>query len=350
MSSVKDYAAEIRRGYTTAMNRLQKKYDSLVGALDEEYDSRNREISRNTLNSKNSASANHKLGLANAQRRLLEKGLESSGESVNTEIRSNIAKNNDFALLDAEAEHAREQNALSRAREKSKLISSRLEEESALEESMNKALREQYNLDREYEADRADAEEDKRRWESESAEDKRRWESESAEDKRRWESETAEDKRRWESESSEDKRRWETETANDKAEAEEKARLERDKLNAEIADNYAKNSLAERELEADEEQRLYENSVTERKLISEGVGGGGNTASASAKDTGVYPEYDAHTLVDTIFKYHNSKNYRDKRDRYAAIEKAIYKILNDTTLSRSYKVQVRVYATAMGYI
>ena len=328
MSSVKDYAAEIRRGYTTAMNRLQKKYDSLVGALDEEYDSRNREISRNTLTSKNSASANHKLGLANAQRRLLEKGLESSGESVNTEIRSNIAKNNDFALLDAEAEHAREQNALSRAREKSKLISSRLEEESALEESMNKALREQYNLDREYEADRADAEEDKRRWESETAEDKRRWESESAEDKRRWE----------------------TETANDKAEAEEKARLERDKLNAEIADNYAKNSLAERELEADEEQRLYENSVTERKLISEGVGGGGNSSSASAKDTGVYPEYDAHTLVDTIYKYHNSKNYRDKKDRYAAIEKAIYKILNDTTLSRSYKVQVRVYATAMGYI
>ncbi len=339
MSSVKDYASEIKRGYNTAMSRLQRKYDALVGALDEEYDTRDREISRNTLNSKNLASANHRLGLANAQRRLLDKGLKASGESINTEIRSNLARSSEFATLDAEAEHAREQNALSRAKEKSKLIASRLEEEGALEESMNKALREQYNLDREYEADRADAEEDKRRWETETAEDKRRWESESAEDKRRWETESAEDKRRWESE-----------TANDKAEAEAKAKLERDKLNADIADNYYKNSLAEREFEAEEEQRLFENSVTEKKLLSEGVSVGGKTNTAVSKDTGVYPEYDAHTLVDTIYKYHNSKNYRDKKDRYAAIEKAIYKILNDTTLSRSYKVQVRVYATAMGYI
>ena len=330
MSDVKSYAKQITHGYTSALKRLQNKYDALTGALDEEYLARNREINRNNINSKNSVSANYKTSLANAQKNLLDRGLEKSGESVNTEIRSNLSKNNAFATLDAEAESARQANALSRSQEKSRLIAARLDEEAALEDSMNRALREQFNADREYEADRADA----------------------AEDKRRWEAETAEDTRRWEAENAEDNHRWRTENAQKAAETEHKMALEDKEFAADEEQRGFENWLEQIKFAADEEQRAFENAVTssEKNVSTDSdgksvVGGAKNTSDKQK----VVPEYTAHQLVNKIFEYYDEKIYDyDRRD--GVIKKVIYQILNDTTLDPGYKTQVRVYASALGYI
>ena len=315
MSDVKDYAKQITKGYTSAMTRLQKKYDAMMGALDEEYHARNREINRENVNSKNSASANYKTSLANAQKNLLDRGLASSGESVNTEIRSNLSKNQAFATLDAQAQKAREDNALSRSQEKSRLISARLDEEAALEDSMNRALREQYNADREYEADRADAEEDKRRWEAETTEDKRRWE--------------AENERK-------------------NTESEHKISLDEKKFDADEAQREFDNWYKELKFNADEEQRAFENSVKISEGGSNGEGGSQDSKKISEKQK-VIPEYDAHVFVNKIFEFYDERIYSwEKRD--GLVKQAIYKVLNDTTLDPAYKTQVRVYASALGYI
>jgi len=330
MSDVKGYAKQITKGYTSALSRLQKKYDALIGALDEEYLARGREINQNNINSKNSASASYKTSLANAQKNLLDRGLERSGESVNTEIRSNLSKNQAFAALDAEAERARTENALSRSKEKSRLIAARLDEEAALEDSMNRALREQYNADREYEADRDDA----------------------AEDKRRWEAETAEDKRRWEAETAESSHRWKTENAQKAAEAERKRELEEKEFAADEAQRAFDNWYRQIKFEADEEQRAFENAVTssEKNVTTDK---NGNTVAGSDKKSTergkVVPEYDAHVFVNKIYEFYDEKIYSwDMRD--GLVKQAIYQVLNDTTLDPAYKTQVRVYASALGYI
>lgn len=330
MSGVKDYAKQITKGYTSALTRLQKKYDALSGALDEEYLARDREIRRENVNSKNSASANYKTSLANAQKNLLDRGLAGSGESVNTEIRSNLSKNQAFAALDGEAEKARTENALSRSREKSKLISARLDEEAALEADMNRALREQYNADREYEADCADA----------------------AEDARRWEAETAEDKRRWEAETAESSHRWKTENAQKVADAEQKREFQEKEFAADEAQRAFDNWYRQIKFEADEEQRAFENSVTASEKNVETDKDGNTVVKGDKSNTTrekVVPEYDADELVNKIFEYYDEEIY-DWKTRNGLIKKSIYKILNDTTLDPAYKTQVRVYASAMGYI
>ena len=328
MSDVKGYAKQITKGYTSALARLKNKYDALTGALDEEYLARDREIKRDNINSKNAASANYKTSLANAQKNLLDRGLSASGESVNTEIRSNLSKNQAFATLDAEAEKAREANALSRSQEKSRLISARLDEEAALEDSMNRALREQYNTDREYEADRADA----------------------AEDTRRWEAETAEDKQRWEAETAEDKRRWEEENKRKAAESEHKISIDEKKFEADEAQREFDNWYKQLKFEADENQRAFENSVTiSEKNVETDKDGNTIVKGKTTEKQKVVPEYDAHVFVNKIFEFYDERfsNY-DTRD--GLVEKAIYQVLNDTTLDPAYKTQVRVYASALGYI
>lgn len=312
MSDVKSYAKQITQGYTSALKRLEKKYDALTGAIDEEYLARNREINQNNVKSKNAASANYKTSLANAQKNLLDRGLEKSGESVNTEIRSNLSKNSAFAALDAEAESARQANALSRSQEKSRLISSRLEEEADLEDSMNRALREQYNLDREYEADRADA---------------------------------AEDSRRWEAEAAEDNHRWRTENAQSAAKTEHDMKMDEMEFAAEQVQRAFENSMDEREFAADEAQRAFENAVQSGNSTANNSYGTVSTKGVAQK---VSPEYTAQEFVNKIYKHYDQ--IYSINDRNKAVEKAIYQVLNDTTLDPTYKVQVRVYATALGYI
>ncbi len=294
MSDVKGYAKQITKGYTSALSRLQKKYDALIGALDEEYLARGREINQNNINSKNSASASYKTSLANAQKNLLDRGLERSGESVNTEIRSNLSKNQAFAALDAEAERARTENALSRSQEKSRLIAARLDEEA----------------------------------------------------------ETAEDKRRWEAETAESSHRWKTENAQKAAEAERKRELEEKEFAADEAQRAFDNWYRQIKFTADEEQRAFENAVTssEKNVTTDK---NGNTVAGSDKKSTergkVVPEYDAHVFVNKIYEFYDEKIYSwDMRD--GLVKQAIYQVLNDTTLDPAYKTQVRVYASALGYI
>jgi hypothetical protein len=204
--------------------------------------------------------------------------------------------------------------------------------ENELYSKIGEALREQANLDREYEADRADA--------------------------------------------AEDTRRWEAENALKVAESEDKRELERHKAQMSDAQQSFENALAKKKLRLETEQAEFDNSMSEKRLAldekkhaldvskaySDSDSGKSTTSSTSSSSSGsgktgtstvrsgVTPEYDADDLVEKIYDMYSGREYYRDSDMYADIEKAIYQILNDTTLDPTYKVQVRVYASAMGYI
>ena len=312
MSNVKSYASLIEKGYASALNRIQKKYDVEKGYLDEQYLARARQINKETRDAKNSASAGHEIGLQNVRDELLSKGLSRSGESVNAVIRSNLAKNSDYTRLDAEATRAHTENALSRSRELGNLISKRLDSEAALEDSMQKAVR------------------DEERY----ADEMRLKEESNAEDKRRWEAEQS----LKEASLKDDRERWD-------------------------AENARKNFESDRKFLADEKQRSIENTreaeklaISKEKNSSDDSSTGNNKISAETKSevpsqTGGYvPDYSADELVNDIFKSMQREYFPSERARSAAIERSIYQVLNDTSLAPSFKAEVRVYASALGYI
>ena len=327
MSSLKNYAVMLKNGYESAINRIRKKFDVDKGYLDEEYLARGREMNRETRDAKNPVSAEPKIGLSNVRDELLSKGLSESGESVNATIRSNLARNSDFARLDAEATRAHTENALSRSEALAKLISRKLDSEAALESEMLNAAREDARFEEELRLKEEAAAEDKARWE---AEEKRK-DDEAAEDRARWE---AEEKAK-EDASKDEKERWEKEFLRDVYES-------------------------DREFEASEEQRKTENFYDAQRIAiamenSDGESGGGSgTGSSVGKNEnspgGYVPTYDADELVEAIFAAMHQRYFPSNDARYAAIERAIYQVLNDTTLAPSYKAQVRVYASSCGYL
>ncbi len=317
--SVKDYAKEYKKMYSNALNRLQSKYEMMSGAIDEEYISNSSAINNNAKRAKNNVSASHRVDLANSRAVLMDKGLERSGESVNTEIRSNLSKNQAFAAIDAEAEKSRRENALSRSRAKSELISKRLDEEGALERDMAEGMLDQANSDREYElkekkylSDEEEREFDNQMREKQYASD---------EEQRKFDNQMKE----------------------------KSFALEEKKFAADEEDREFDNIMDVRRLALEEEERKSEKNSSEEKKSSSSTNNG--SSKSNDKETGgkTFPDYAADELVDKMYKYyntiHSNKKYLD-----SAMESAIYVILNDTTLDPEYKRQVRVYATAMGYI
>lgn len=311
MSNVKDYAKQINSSYNKALNRLKNQFDAMAGAIEEEYLARNREIDKKNLNSKNALSADYKIGLENARGDLLDRGLAVSGEAVNTEIRSNLSKNQAFAALDAQAEAAKVENALSRTNEKAKLINTRLQEERELSESRDKALKEQYNADREYELEI-----------SRDAEDTRRWEQE---------------QKNWEQE----QKNWEQEQERKSAEADREHDLETMKFLS------------------DEDQRKKDYNLDSYKVYLQyaskdsedsAEGGSGEDGSGEESDGGSIPNYSADELVDSVFISFNRKDFKNESARNDAIKRAINGVINDTSIDKSYREEVRIYAKAMGYI
>ncbi len=302
-------ASQIINGYAKAMNRIKNTYDAKVGALDEEYLARNREINRENIEAKNRTSANYKLSLDEAQKSLLDRGLSKSGEAVNTEILSNLSKNSAFAALDAQAQSDREENALSRSREKSELISDRLKQEQETENSMLEALRNQYNLDRNYDLQL----------------------SENAEDTRRWNEENEEDKRRWEAEQSLAERKTavsEGELALKKSDAQ--------KQSIQTAASQIKNTVS------DALEKLTGNGGIVGKIKS-------IFPSLSDEETTKLSK-SPEKLVQEMYEEFQRKDYSSEDVRNYALASAVYDIVNDYGIDEDYRKQVRIYAHAMGYI
>jgi len=308
VNGVKNYASLVEKGYLSALNRIKKTFDIGKGYLDEEYLARAREINRETRAAKNSADASHRVALSNVRDELLSKGLSKSGESVNATLRSNLAKNSDFARLDAEAVRSHTENALSRSEKLGDLIKNRLAAEEKLESDMLDAAR------------------DEERYENEM----RLREEERAEDRERWETETA----LKEQALKEERERFEAESKRDAFES-------------------------DRQFAADEEQRRTDNYYEAQRIAislekSDGASGGGavgkKDSESTTTHTGYVPDYSADELVNSIFRSMNRQYFPTDKARAAAIEKAIYQVLNDTTLAPSFKAEVRVYASALGYI
>ena len=71
-----------------------------------------------------------------------------------------------------------------------------------------------------------------------------------------------------------------------------------------------------------------------------------NETKSEAED--IVPKYSAKVLVDKIISTYRSKYSKDATAE-KAIKSSIQSVINDTTLDYSYRYQVRVYATALGY-
>ena len=270
MNGVKNYASLVEKGYLSALNRIKKTFDIGKGYLDEEYLARAREINRETRAAKNSADASHRVALSNVRDELLSKGLSKSGESVNATLRSNLAKNSDFARLDAEAVRSHTENALSRSEKLGDLIKNRLAAEEKLESDMLDAAR------------------DEERYENEM----RLREEERAEDRERWETETA----LKEQALKEERERFEAESKRDAFES-------------------------DRQFAADEEQRRTDNYYEAQRIAislekSDGASGGGavdKKDSESTTHTGYVPDYSADELVNSIFRSMNRQYFPTSR-------------------------------------
>ncbi len=332
-NSVKGYAKQVKNNYSSIISKLQKKYEVMSNGLKEEYIARNAEISEENKKAKNAASASHKIDLANSQRTLMDKGLAKSGESINTEIRSNLSKNQAFATLDREAEKSRRENSLSLTKALGDLASKRFEEEAGLEERMSEAEREQANLDREWE------------------QSERKFESD--EEQRHIENDRAD--RQFAS--SEEQRHIENDRADRQfASSEEQRHIENDRADRQFASSeeqrHIENDRADREFAADEEQRWFENSQKSADGGNTSASGKGtsSTSKKTKSDDGTVPTYDADELVDRIYEVYQGRYYKSYKDRDEDIKRAIYSVLNDTTLSAEYKRGVRVYASSLGYI
>ncbi len=321
-NTLKDYARQISSGYSGIISRLQNKYDAMMGALDEEYLARNREINKQTAKAKNEASASHKIDLANSRRSLLDRGLAGSGESVNTEIRSNLSKNQAFAALDAEAERARVENALNRSTKKSEIISARLDAEAEIESEKLKKAIEQMNDDR-------DREEDTRRWEIENTQKTKEANRDFYLDERKFAS-------------SEAQRSFENEMEKKKFESSEEQRkienaLDEKKYSLSAYDIYAKHS------DDDEDEKKTEDKTEQENNDTAETDGGEVTGNS------VLPEYTADELVNKMYKVYYSQ-YEDESDIKNALKLAIKTILEDESIDSAYREQIRVYASALGYI
>lgn len=104
----------------------------------------------------------------------------------------------------------------------------------------------------------------------------------------------------------------------------------------------------DREFEAQEKQRAFENAMKKESLSLEKA----QTASAETKESGIEPEKDAYEYVDDIIaqntKYNKQKGYK-VIDR-TAILKAISAIVKDTSLSYRYRYEMYLYGKSLGYI
>ncbi len=143
-------------GYNDTVNQLYSRYTALLDKIDREHNARAQQIESTRKDSLNTASAVNTISLNNTKAELLEKGLSRSGESVQSNIEHNIAKNNAFSDIEKNASRERAENEASRANAKTDAALSLFSDIASADETYSKMYLDQLNADREYEADRDD--------------------------------------------------------------------------------------------------------------------------------------------------------------------------------------------------
>ena len=156
MSTAKNYAKSVLDGYNDTLKRLAARYISVASAIDKKYDARNDEINREARKQKTEADAMNKISLNNTKAGILERGLSSSGESVQAELDHNLARSTAFSKIDETASKQISENERAREEAKNSAINRYVDDINSVEEAKNKAYISQLNADREYEADRDD--------------------------------------------------------------------------------------------------------------------------------------------------------------------------------------------------
>lgn len=281
-------------GYAGTLKRLQDRYASVVADIDREYKLKNKEIDSEAKKKKSVADASNKVSLHNTKSSLLDKGLSHSGESAQADIDHNLARNYAFSEIEEDASREKAQNENARAKAKSTAFTDYLNSVNEAEAKMNSAYADQLNADREYEAERDDEKHDRYV----------------------------------------ENREYEAEREN------------------EVFDRYVTN----REYEAEREDEAYDRYADQRDYNAEqgegsnggsGSNGSGKT-SGSKTDDRIDPDISPQDFVDKIKMNYYSQAYPTEEKRKAAIRKVIDVIINDQTLTYSYRHQVKIYAKAMG--
>lgn len=278
-------------GYAGTLKRLKDRYSSVVADIEHEYDERNSEIDRETIKKKNTADASNKVSLHNTKASLLDKGLSNSGESVQVDIDHNLARNNAFSEIEANASMEKAENEKARAKAKSSAFTDYVTEMNETEAKMNEAYAEQLNADRDYEADRDDEKHDR-----------------------------YVENREYEAERDDEK-----------------------------FDRYVTN----REYEAERDDENHDRYVENREYEAEHDGTssdskGTNGTTGSKTDDRINPDISPQDFVDRIKMNYYSQSYPTEEKRKSAIRKVLDVVINDQTLTFSYRHQVKIYAKAMG--
>lgn len=315
-NSAKNYAKSVLEGYAGTLERLKERYSTAIAAINKEHDLKNKQIALDSNKKKNSADAANKVSLHNTKASLLDKGLSASGESVQAELDHNLARNNAFSEIEGNASREREANEMARASAKASAFTDYLDSVGKAESEKNAAYIKQLNADRDYEAARDDEKHDR-------YVDTRNYEA--ARDDERYD--RFADNRDYEAEREDEKHDRYVDTRNFEAERED-----------EYYDRFADN----RDYEAERDDESYDRLSKESEVT------GGGASSEKDTDDRIDPKMSPKDFVDAIKLTHTSKYYESKEKRQEAIRLALKAIIDDPTLTYSYRHQVKIYAEAMG--
>ena len=349
MSNIKSFAKSVLDGYNETLVRLAQRYNTAVSTIDKEHDTKNAEINNDAMKRKNSADASNKVALSNTQRGLLEKGLSRSGASVQAEIDSNLARNNAFSSIESDATRAKSENETARAKSKASALTDLIDSINDVESKKNAAYIAQLNADRQYEAERDDEKFDRyaenREYEAERDDEKfdryaenREYEAERDDEKfdryaENREYEAARDDEKFDRYA--ENREYEAERDDEKFDR----YVENRDYMADRSDESFDRQMESREYLADRSDEFYGRS-------SDGDGTEVGDGDTSGND-GIVPEVAPKALVDKIKVHYENEYYSKKTLGKSKIRAAIETIINDESLSYTYRYQVKMYAIAL---
>ncbi len=318
-TDAKSYAGRVIGGYSGILKRLGEKYAASVSRIDREHDMIDKKIESEAFDERNSADAANRIALKNTKAELLGLGLSHSGESVQSNIESNLERSRAFSDIAKNSAKRKAENENARAEAKTRAEIDYLGSVSGVEEKRIDTYLGQANADRAYEAERDD--ESYRRWA-----ETRDYEAERDDEKhRRWE-----DSRDYEAEREDEKhRRWE-DSRDYEAERED-----------ERYDRYA--DARDYEAERDDEKHKRYTESRENEVIT-----GEAAAEEPEEDEGIVPKISPKDFVEEIKLRSYEISYPSETQRLSAIRAAVDEVINDTALSVAYRYEVKIFAKAMG--
>ncbi len=312
-NNVKSYAKTVLDGYDDALSKLTQRYNSAVAVINREHNARLKDINEKEKKDKNSADAKNQISLRNTKATLADKGLLASGESAQADIDHNLARNIAFSEIEENASRERSENERSRADAKANAFASYLDNAGEVELKKNSEYRAQLNSDRDYEAERDD------------------------ETHRRYV-----ENRKYEAERDDEAYSRYADNRDYEAERDDEA-----------YSRYADNRDYEAERDDEKYSRYADNRDYEAKRegeenesAPESVGGIGK-GEGSGEDNRIEPKISPKDFVDTVKRKYAPTDYISMKIK-AKIRKVLDVVINDPTLTFSYRHQVKIYAQAMG--